>query len=656
MIMVWRWRKGIAAGIGWMGLVGVLSLVQANYSPEERKNKVLQGRPAAPIYRSPFDVAMARDGRTLWVSDRTAGKVVGIQLAEGKATQLGEISVGGKPTGLALNPNGTLLYVADGGGRTVAVVDAAQRKVAARINVGVRPTGLALAPRSQRLFVCNTASDDLSVVDTRKRQELRRIRVAREPMSVALTPDEKTVVVTNGLPITPATEPISSAEVSIIDATSLQVKASPRLPAGGTNVRGVAVSPDGRWAYVAHMVARFNIPPTQLQRGWVNTSALSLIDLEQGVTHTTVLLDDLAEGAADPWGVALSPDGQRLWIALGGVHQVAMVEVGKLQAFLAGRVPEEIAAQGSYDLGSQNVWAELTKDPQARFKLVNDLTALYRAGLRQRYDSGGVGPRHVALSPDGTTVYVTNYYSGNVVGLATDTGKKKCDVPVGPQPEEDLVRKGEALFSDATICFQHWQSCASCHPDARMDGLRWDLLNDGMGNPKRTRSLVNSHRTAPVMSKGVRADMETAIRAGLKHILFCVRPEEDIAAIKAYLETLRPDPSPYLTPDGKLSRAAQRGKKLFEGKAQCAKCHTGPLYTDMKPYDVGTLGELDQPGDLFYTPKLTEVYRTAPYLHDGRAATIQEVLTTYNPRDQHGVTSPLSPQEIADLAEYILSL
>ena len=655
MIMAARWRRAR----GRLGLVGILGLSLALLGPGEVQNRPSRASSkagAAPIYRSPFDLAMARDGRTLWVSDRTAGKVVGLRIAGDKMEKQGEIAVGGKPAGLALNPAGTTLYVADGGGRTVAVVNVAQRKVIARIHVGVRPTGLALAPRSQRLFVCNTASDDVSVVDTSKLREVRRIRVAREPMEAALTPDEKTVVVTNGLPATPATEPTSSAEVSLIDATALQVKAAPRLPAGGTNVRGVAVSPDGRWAYVVHTVARFNIPPTQLQRGWVNTSALSLIDLQQGVTHTTVLLDDLAEGAADPCGVALSPDGQRLWIALGGVNQVAVVEVGRLQAFLAGQVPDEIVAQGGYDVGSQNVWAELKKDPEARFKLVNDLTALYRAGLRQRYASGGIGPRHLALSPEGTTVYVTHYYSGNVVGLAADTGKPVGKLAVGPQPEADLVRRGEILFNDATICFQHWQSCASCHPEARMDGLRWDLLNDGMGNPKRTRSLVNSYRTAPVMSKGVRADMETAIRAGLKFILFCVRPEEDIAAIKAYLESLRPDPSPYLTPEGQLSAAARRGKKLFEGKADCAKCHTGPLYTDLKAYDVGTLGELDREGDVFYTPKLTEIYRTAPYLHDGRAATIQDVLTTFNAQDKHGVTSNLSPQEIADLAEYVLSL
>jgi len=50
------------------------------------------------------------------------------------------------------------------------------------------------------------------------------------------------------------------------------------------------------------------------------------------------------------------------------------------------------------------------------------------------------------------------------------------------------------------------------------------------------------------------------------------------------------------------------------------------------------------------------VWRTAPYLFDGRAVTMRDVLTTYNPEDRHGITSNLSEQEIADLIEYILSL
>jgi cytochrome c peroxidase len=105
---------------------------------------------------------------------------------------------------------------------------------------------------------------------------------------------------------------------------------------------------------------------------------------------------------------------------------------------------------------------------------------------------------------------------------------------------------------------------------------------------------------------------------------------------------------------GKLSESAMRGQKIFE-KAGCASCHSGPLYTDMQKQNVGTGKGLDKDRP-FDTPTLVEVWRTAPYLNDGRAATIEEVLTKHNTGDKHGVTSNLTETEIKDLAEFVLSL
>ena len=73
---------------------------------------------------------------------------------------------------------------------------------------------------------------------------------------------------------------------------------------------------------------------------------------------------------------------------------------------------------------------------------------------------------------------------------------------------------------------------------------------------------------------------------------------------------------------------------------------------DLSAYDVGTgLGQ----GELLDTPTLGEVWRTAPYLQDGRAATMIDVLTIHNPDDSHGITLDLTADEIPDLAEYVLS-
>jgi len=58
----------------------------------------------------------------------------------------------------------------------------------------------------------------------------------------------------------------------------------------------------------------------------------------------------------------------------------------------------------------------------------------------------------------------------------------------------------------------------------------------------------------------------------------------------------------------------------------------------------------------FDTPTLAEVWRTAPYLHDGRAATLADMLTKFNPGDRHGATAKLSREQLDDLVEYVLSL
>ena len=157
------------------------------------------------------------------------------------------------------------------------------------------------------------------------------------------------------------------------------------------------------------------------------------------------------------------------------------------------------------------------------------------------------------------------------------------------------------------------------------------------------------------MSVGVRATAEAAVRSGIHHILFMVRSEEDAVAIDRYLESLEPIPSPYLE-RGKLNAAAERGKKLFfSAETDCGRCHSGPYYTDTQSYNVGTKGPLDQRAE-FDTPLLNELWRTAPYLHDGRSATVRDVLTTDNPQDQHGSTSQLTQEDITDLEAFLLSL
>jgi cytochrome c peroxidase len=155
---------------------------------------------------------------------------------------------------------------------------------------------------------------------------------------------------------------------------------------------------------------------------------------------------------------------------------------------------------------------------------------------------------------------------------------------------------------------------------------------------------------------GVRSNAHASVRAGIRNSLFTVQPEANAVAMDEYLKSLQPIPSPRMV-KGRLSAAAERGRKVFHNDTVgCADCHKGKLFTDLKLHDVGTVGRFDQATNRFDTPSLIEVWRGGPYLHDGRAATMREVLTTFNQGDRHGVTSRLSAAELADLEEYVLSL
>ncbi len=102
------------------------------------------------------------------------------------------------------------------------------------------------------------------------------------------------------------------------------------------------------------------------------------------------------------------------------------------------------------------------------------------------------------------------------------------------------------------------------------------------------------------------------------------------------------------------ARALASGEKVFL-KARCHVCHPSPHYSDLKKHDGGFAGTTDL-RSRFDTPSLLEAYRTGPYLHDGRAATLDELFTEFNQQDLHGRTSGLSQQELDDLIEYTRSL
>ncbi len=583
---------------------------------------------------SPVDVVS--NGKKIFVAEYTAKQVAMFDVAGGGTGKV--ISLPGRPGGLALSRDGKRLYVACSEPKgTIEIIDASTGTKVGSIPAGHTPTGLVVSPSGKTVYVCNRFDNSVSVMDVASKREVAKIPVLREPVAAALTPDGRTLFVANHLPAGAADADYAAAAVSVIDTSSKKVVTTIRLPNGSTALRGICTSPDGRLVYVTHILSRYQLPTTQLERGWMNTNALSVIDAAGKKLVNTVLLDDVDLGGANPWGVACTADGKYICVTHAGTDELSVIEASALHDKL-NRVA-----------GGQKV-SDVSRTAE---DVPNDLSFL--VGIRRRIQLGGKGPR--GLTTVGMMVYIAQYFSDDLAAVNLEEespAKQVLAVSLGPKKTMTVARKGEMLFNDANICFQHWQSCASCHSaDARTDGLNWDLLNDGMGNPKNTKNLLLAHKTPPVMITGIRPNAEVAVRAGIKFILFAVRPEEEAVAIDTFLKSLTPVPSPYLV-NGALSDSAKRGKTVFT-KAGCASCHPASLYTNRKKYNLGT-GVGMEKTRTFDTPTLIEVWRTGPYLYDGRAVTIMSVLKEHNKSDSHGKTTKLGASDLKDLAEFVLSL
>ena len=598
---------------------------------------------ADPAYLSPNALAPSPDGQTLYVACAASKSVLVFDVARSQVTRT--IALPSQPTGLTVAADGARLYVTCASAASqVCVIETASGKIVDSLPAGHTAMAPVLSPDGKTLFVCNRFNNDVSVFDVAGKKELRRVKVQREPVAAAVTADGKYLLVANLLHNTRADGDVVAAVVSVIDVAAGKVLKELPLPNGSGSLNDIRVSPDGKYAIVTHLLSRFHLPTTQLERGWMNTNAKTIIDLARLEILNTVLLDNVDSGAANPWGVAWTADSKTVCVALAGTHELSVTDFPALLAKLA-KLPATLDPNKTYDYNAAS---------RVQGDVPNDLSFLVGVRRRIKLPEADRGPRAVVVL--GTKAYLANYFSDSlsVIDLAAAYPKVET-IALGPKQEWTKVRKGEFYFHDATICFQGWQSCASCHPgNARVDGLNWDLLNDGIGNPKNTKSMLLSHVTPPAMSMGVRETAETAVRAGIKHILFTVQPEEIPLAIDEYLKNLKPEPSPYLV-KGQLSAAAERGKKLFFTTG-CASCHPQGLFTNLQQYDVGTRCKFDKATETFDSPTLVECWRTAPYLHDGSALTMRDVLTSHNAKDEHGKTSNLTPQQIDDLTEYVLSL
>ena len=247
--------------------------------------------------------------------------------------------------------------------------------------------------------------------------------------------------------------------------------------------------------------------------------------------------------------------------------------------------------------------------------------------------------------------------------------------PQDNQPETSKINLGRKLFEDPILSLDSSISCASCHKPqfALADDLAVSPGVEGRLGIRNSPSLLNIGYQPYFMREGGVPTLEMQILVPIQEhnemsfnmVLLADRLNDDSTYKKLFLQAFNDsataytitrsiaqyertlisrdaDIDAYISGDNNaITPSAKRGMELFYGMANCSKCHSGPLFTDYSFHNNGTSildgdygrGQLTLDSSDFYTfkvPSLRNAALTAPFMHDGSVATLEEVLLQYN--------------------------
>jgi DNA-binding beta-propeller fold protein YncE/mono/diheme cytochrome c family protein len=515
-------------------------------------------------------------------------------------------------------------------------------------------------------YVADRRNDRIAVVHTDKMTIASSIRTPAEPYGVALTPDRKLLLVST----------IADRTLVAYDVATGGEKWRTPL---GSEPRGIAVSPDGTRALVAYLTTGTvdQIDLAQTREGIRRAEHIALA-IEASPRRCRRCGNDGDSFARGAFAVTFLGDRQAV---VPFQREVPVQETqgtertGSYGGGAASPLTHELAFLGFSGGHIDQTTAQIAQHQPRALAWDQAHDALYVAGMgsdsllqiRNASQASIAGGASVSLSsgddrcgPDGLAIGPT----GNVLVWCSFTRSvKQVQLPVtdeirGEVSSAQHVTNGPALVASALTTKQHQGlvlfhaadaqisqqgnlACASCHPDNRTDGLSWRIDKRELQTPLLSGRLVGTHPfkwdgTDPTLRASLKSTMTRLGGSGLD------RHETD--ALAAYLEAL----PAVRTPTREATQVA-RGKQLFETEG-CRSCHDGPAYTDRERHKLaGTLPQSD-------TPSLLGVSASAPYFHDGSAATLEALL-----RDRgavHGMadTARLTDQQITDLTAYLDTL
>lgn len=602
------------------------------------KNKLISKMINSDYY-SPFNLAVDQHDKWLYVIAQDTDELLVVDL-ETELT-VTKIKVGKHPHTVILDQAGEKAYVSNEWSDNVSVIDLGLLEVIDTIPTGNGPAGITLDQNESYLYVVNAYGSDVSVIELEAKKEVRRLTAGNNPTGIAKSPDGKEILVTGRRANIAAYDETLITELTLI-STQTQ-RALKKNVESAYLMENAAYAPEGDLAIVTLIRPKNQIPSVQVEGGWMMTHGIGVLEREGG-SMIQFLLDEPNAYYPDPFDIEITPDGKKAFVSSSGVNMISVISIDSIRSMLQ------------------------QTDPRVRGSYANNLD-LSRKFVLKRIKTGE-NPKGMALSLDGRKLYVAEQLSDKVSVIDTETLEKTTSIDLGGPVRISVARKGRRLFNNAGHTFQTQYSCYTCHPDNHEDGLVYNMAGKQMGrNLTNTQSLHEIGDTAPFKWNG--KNQTVYKQDGIRFSTVLTRTEQfsydDLDAISAYImRGIKQPPNLMYNPTGELTASQQRGKLLFERvqdnsgnpipeNGRCVTCHPAPLYTDLKLADVSTLADTDDP-TLFDTPHLTNVYASAPYLHDGRARTLEEIWTIYGTDDKHGYVNDMSKTDLNDLVNYLKSL
>jgi DNA-binding beta-propeller fold protein YncE len=592
-----------------------------------------------PHHDSPAGIAVTPDGSRILIALDDRDEIAEASVDSLKV--LRRVKVQGMPYGLAMDPAGESLFVACKRDDVVRVLDLGSLREIGSAAVGMGPVSLAFCRSTEgdRLVVANSMSDDISIVSVSPLKELSRLTAGREPFAVAASADGSRAFIPNRLVGLASVKSGPESEVTVVNPSTARVVRRTSLTSAHLS-EGVCLIPTRAWSLTPLVKVRNLVPITQVASGWVMSSGYALTDLKSSET-IQLSLDEANDCFSDPSGIIADPGGHRAFIASGGGDVVSVIDLDRVANWLQRATSGE-KRDAIYDLSLSSEY------------VIKRLRT-------------GRNPRALAMSPDGRRLFVAERLDDSVLVIDMASLRPVGRVVLGDGGLNDAIRRGERVFTSSAYTFQHQFSCRSCHPDGHVDGLNYDFDGDGIGdNLLDNRSLQGVAGTEPFKWNGKNPSLE--IQCGLRFAKVLMRtepfPDQQLRDLTSFIKSL---PPPRVAgANAQLAPAAQRGRAIFfatrtsDGNeipvaSRCVTCHPPPLYSVRLPFKVGTKGPFDTT-EAFDTPHLLGVADTAPYLHDGRAQTLEEIWTLYSTNDSHGVTSYMNKIQLNDLVEFLKTL